>query len=112
MTGRPRLAEILTTASAVANYLGAHDVSAAHLLAAIDILEGKKTLDDLGRPLSPLLTRATGAGSGVEDAIKVLAQRWLSILGGDVQAEFDEEQLALLRSELVSLSGDGGAVEG
>lgn len=108
MFERLHLAEILTTASAVANYLGARDVSVEHMLAALDILEGSKTLDDLGRPRSPLLTRATGAGSGAEDSVKGLAQRWLEILGGDVQAELDEAQLRTLKAELTSLAGEAG----
>jgi hypothetical protein len=110
VSDRLRLAEILTTSSAVANYLGERDVSSGHMLAAIDILSGKKTLDDLGRPLSPLLSRATGAGSGAQQEVKDLAQRWLAVLGGDVQAELDEGQLDALREELVRLDaadGDG-----
>lgn len=107
MPDRLRLAEILTTSSAVANYLGERDVSARHVLAAIDILEGTKSLDDLGRPLSPLVSRMAGAGSGADDAVKALAQRWLAALGGDVQAELDEAQLAGLKAELSALAAEG-----
>ena len=95
-----RLTEILTTSSAVANFLGAREVSASHVLAAIGILQGTKTLDDLGRPQSPLLTRATGAGSGAEEAVKALAQRWFARLGGDVTAEMDEVALTEFEDEL------------
>jgi hypothetical protein len=104
---RLRLAEILTTGSAVANYLGAREVAAEHLDAGIDILLGAKTMEDLGRPQSPLVARVSGAGSGADDAVKALAQRWLVELGGDVQRELTEEQLVRLRGELTALRPDG-----
>lgn len=106
MAERLRLAEILTTSSAVANYLGARDVSATHVLAAIDILLGSKTLDDLGRPLSPLVSRAAGAGSGAAEDVKELARRWLAELEGDIQRELTDTQLGRLRAELEA-QGEG-----
>ena len=99
-----RLTEILTTSSAVANFLGAREVSADHVLSAIGILRGEKNLDDLGRPQSPMLSRATGAGSGAEEAVKELAQRWFARLGGDVLAELDEGLLSEFEGELRTIS--------
>ena len=100
-----RLTDILTTASAVANFLGARDVDASHLLTAIELLQGTKTLDDLGRPLSPLVSRMTGAGSGATDEVKQLAQRWFTRQDGDVMYEFSSEDLAAFRAEVELLAG-------
>lgn len=99
-----RLSDILTTASAVANFVGARDVDAGHLLTAIDLLQGTKTLDDLGRPLSPFLSRMVGAGSGATDAVKELAQRWFARQGGDVMYELSPGDLAEFRAEAASLA--------
>ncbi len=103
MSERLRLSDILTTASAVANFVGAHDVGASHLLSAIELLQGSKTLDDLGRPLSPLVSRMTGAGSGATDSVKELAQRWFALQNGDVRYELTEQQLATFRAEVEAL---------
>lgn len=98
-----RLTEILTTASAVANYLGAPVVEATHLLSAMRILRDEMTLDDLGRPLSPMVARVTRPGSSVDAGVQELAQRWFKMLGGVATAELDEAQLATLRTELIAL---------
>jgi len=98
-----RLTEILTTASAVANFSGVPAVSAGHLRIAIDILRGEKTLDDLGRPVSPLVSRVTGAGSGATDGVRELAQRWFSRQNGDVTYELSESELMALRDEIAGL---------
>jgi len=98
-----RFADILTTASAVANYLGEPGVTAAHLLAAIAILRGEKSLDDLGRPVSPLIQR--GATSGVvHPPVQVLVQQWFARLGNDVDAELDTAALAEFTAELAALA--------
>ncbi len=98
-----RLAEILTTSTAVANFLGAREVSAGHVLSAVEMLTGRKTLDDLGRPQSPLLSRVTGAGSSVDAAVKALAQEWVAKLGGDARAELDDGALAEFEADLRTL---------
>ena len=101
-----RLAEILTTSTAVANFLGAPDVSPRHVLSAVEMLTGRKTLDDLGRPQSPLLSRVTGAGSGVDPVVKALAQEWVTKLGGDARAELDDKALAEFEAELRTLESE------
>lgn len=95
-----RLTEILTTSTAVANYLGSRTVEAGHVASAVAILRGEKTIDDLGRPQSPLLSRVTGAGSGVAEAVREIAQRWFAVFEGDVLREFTDEQLAQFLAEL------------
>ncbi len=80
-----RFADILTTASAVANYLGAANVTAAHLLEAVALLREEKTLADLGPALSPLVRRAPGGGS-VDPKVRELVQRWFEQLGRDPNA--------------------------
>lgn len=99
-----RLSDILTTASAVANFIGAREVDPGHILTAIDLLQGTKTLDDLGRPLSPFVSRMTAAGSGATDPMKQLAQRWFARQGADVMYELSPEELAEFRAEAASLA--------
>ena len=103
MTERLRLTEILTTSSAVANYLGVPEVRPQDVLLALEILRGEKSLDDLGRPQSPMISRLTKAGGGAEPAVRELAQRWFAELGGDLAGEFDEAQLQRFEAELRSL---------
>lgn len=99
-----RLADILTTASAIANYTGELNVSPIHLLHAIDILAGEKTIDDLGRPVSPLIPRPPGSTPGADPAVRDLAQRWFAESGNDINAELDDFALARLRTELHALA--------
>ena len=49
MAERLRLTEILTTSTAVANYLGEPVVAARHVRTALRMLEGETSLDDHGR---------------------------------------------------------------
>ena len=98
-----RLTEILTTASAAANYQGAPTVEAEHLRIAIELLTGRLTMEDLGRPQSPLVARMTKAGSGVAPEVKELAGRWFARLGDDPLAEFDEARLAEFTAEISTL---------
>jgi hypothetical protein len=104
-----RLTDILTTAAAVANFKGVPDVSAEHLLLAIEVLQGEKTLDDLGRPVSPLVTRMTGPGSGATPGVKALAQRWFARQGSDPTYELSEDELETLRGELATLVNEEAA---
>lgn len=99
-----RLTDILTTASAVANYLGAGEVTAAHVAAAVDVLVGRATMEDIGRPLSPLVRRP--AGGGAEPRVRALAQRWFAALGNDAMGELDAEKLAAFETELAALTRD------
>ena len=98
-----RLSEILTTASAVANFLGAVDVAPAHLLQAVGVLRGELALEDLGRPMSPLVARVARASSGATPEVREFAQRWFQTLGGDVSAEFSAEQFDAFLVELRAL---------
>ncbi len=100
-----RFADILTTASAVANYLGATEVTATHMLHAIAIQDGSETLDDLGRPASPLVTRGS-AGAGVDPAVREIVQRWFEQLGRDANAELDAEGVETLRADLRAVAPD------
>ncbi len=106
-----RFVDILTTASAVANYLGQGDVSPEHLLHAIAIQRGVATLDDLGRPSSPFAARAArgGIASGVDPAVQELVQRWYTRLGSEPTASIDSAQVDAFASELRALAGDAGA---
>ncbi len=99
-----RFADILTTGSAAANYLGEANVSAQHLLFAIAILGGEMTLEDLGRAISPLVRRTPpGMGGAVDPPVRLLAQRWFASIGADANATISAAQLAELTSELERL---------
>lgn len=95
-----RFADILTTASAVANYLGEAEVTARHVLAAIALLLEETTLEALGRPLSPLVRRPEARGAS--RPVRELAQRWFAALG-DANATLDAAQVEALRAELGSV---------
>ena len=102
-----RFADILTTGSAVANYLGEATVIAQHLLAGIAILKGEMTLEDLGRAISPLVRRTPpGIGSAVDPPIRELAQRWFAALGSDADATMSAPQLEQLIFDLERLRRD------
>ncbi|MEO6398584.1 MAG: hypothetical protein ABIP13_08965 [Tepidiformaceae bacterium] len=96
-----RFADILTTASAAANYLGESRVVAHHLLYGITILRGEMTLEDLGRAISPLVRRTPpGMGSSVDPRVRDLAQRWFADLGSNTEATLTEDGLRSLQDEL------------
>jgi len=98
-----RLTDILTTASAVANYLGVPEVRASHVRDAIAILQDRKSMDDLGRPQSPMLSRLIGSGKGADPAVAELARHWFERLGGDVTATLDEAALTEFEAALEAL---------
>lgn len=105
MTAGPlRFADILTTASAVANYLGEADVRGAHLVDAIALLREEKTLADLGRALSPLVPRPRGREAGADTAVKDLVQRWFAALGSDANAEIGEDEADRFAAEAAALT--------
>lgn len=99
-----RFSDVLTTASAVANYLGEADVAAVHLRHALAILLEEMTLEDLGRPLSPLVRRA--AAPGATEEVRDLVGRWFEMLDRDPMAELTVEQLDRLRAELQAVAPD------
>jgi hypothetical protein len=99
-----RFADILTTASAVANYTGDLDVAPSHLLDAIEILAGTKSMEDLGRPVSPLIPRPPGTVPGATPAVRELVQRWFAHTGSDVNVDLDAESLARLQQDLHDLA--------
>ena len=95
-----RLTDILTTASAVAHFQGDAVVVAGHLRKAVGVLAGQISMDDLGRPRSPLVPRGEAS---VSDAVRALAQRWFVRLGSDVLAVLTAAQVAELLAELDAL---------
>lgn len=103
--GSLRFADILTTASAVANYLNEPTVTAGHLLDGIAILQETKTMEDLGRAVSPLIRRQQWAGGGVTPGVRALVQRWFTAVG-DVNAEIGGEDLVRLGDELRALDAE------
>ena len=93
MSGVVRLTDILTNAAAIADYAGAPELQAQHLLDAISHLrEGRAWSlgeDDVPRsPLGRSSRRAT-----VPPAIRDLAQEWFRRLGDDPHAELKADQL-------------------
>lgn len=100
-----RFLDILTTSSAVSNYLGVAETTAGHLLSAIAILRGETTIDELGRPTSPLLRSARG-NPGVAPGVRDLVQHWFDRLGASADAELGDEQLVQFVAELRELDAE------
>jgi hypothetical protein len=97
-----RFADILTTATAAANYLGEADVGPRHVLHALAILRGEAPMESLGRPVSPLVPRRPGGG--VDPAVRDLVQRWFAALGSNVDATLEGEALERFIAEVRALS--------
>lgn len=98
-----RFTDILTNASAIADFVGEKDVTAQHMLDAIAVLDGVKTIDDFGTPVSPMLRRFRGP-AGADPRVRELAQRWFAELGSSLSAELTGEQLQTLVEELRTLN--------
>lgn len=103
-----RLTDILTTASAIANFVGNADVGPRHMLDAVAVLEGNKTMGDFGRPVSPLIPRGV---AGADPAVREIAQRWFAALGSDAEARLSVSQLEGLRAELAALARSDESAE-
>jgi hypothetical protein len=97
-----RLTDILTTSAAVADYVGADTVLPAHVLEAIGVLRGERTMDDFGRGRSPLVPRRPGSGA-VQPDLRELSRRWFEQLGSDVAATLSESQLAAFEGDVRAL---------
>lgn len=102
-----RFADILTTAAAVADYMGVPDVAPGHVLTALEILTEDRKLEEMGRPVSPMLRRH-GEEKGVEPALREVIQTWFARLSGDVNAVVSGELLIKFRNEVQSLPGEAG----
>ena len=77
------------------------------MLDAIAILLGEKSLDDLGRPASPLVPRPAKPGASLE--VKELVQRWFEALDSNPHELLDATTLERLRSELLVLQPPASA---
>jgi hypothetical protein len=93
-----RFTEILTTATAVASYLGANEIGAAHVQMAVAVLRENVTLADLGAAPSPLVPRSRS--TPVSGPVRELVQRWFADLGSDPLVEIDEEGIEVFLAEL------------
>lgn len=100
-----RFVDILTTASAAANYQGSPEVHAVHVIDAIRILLGEITVEDLGRPMSPLVASRMPQGGAVRP-VQEIVQRWYAELGGDPSATLDARQADILINELRAVDED------
>lgn len=102
MAGEPlRFTEILTTAAAVASFLGDSEVRPRHVALAVQVLRGELRFEDLGRPSSPL-----GRGSrspAVHVGLRETVQRWFTELGSDPFAELGDDGITRFLAELAAL---------
>lgn len=92
-----RLADLLTTASSLAGYLGERQITLQRLTDALAILLGERTFEDFGRALSPLIPRP--GPPEPDEAVLAFARRWHERVG-DPYAPLDARALADLRAEL------------
>ncbi len=92
-----RFLDLLTTATAVANFRGSDTVCAEHFEIAADILRGLKSMDETGGPGSLPVSR--GAGGNVAPALQELVQDWYRRLGGDPDATIDDDALEVFLAE-------------
>jgi hypothetical protein len=107
-TGSARFADILTTAAAVADYMGVPDVAADHLLLSLEILLEDRKLEELGRPVSPMLRRP-GEQKGVDAGVRELVQEWFARLGHDANSELAGETLKAFRRDIRALTPQNNA---
>jgi hypothetical protein len=96
---------VLTNASAVARYVGAGSVTAAHMVDAIGILLGETRMEDLGRPVSPLAQRSSGGALEVDPLVRELVRRWFDRLGSEPMTVLTDHEVAAFRAELEQLRG-------
>lgn len=102
-----RFVDILTTASAAANYEASPSVEARHMVSAVRILRGELSVEDLGRPISPLIASRMARG-GVASLVQELVRRWYAALGDDPSAELDPQSVDRLLAELAEIEPDPG----
>jgi len=95
---RLRFTEILTTATAVASYLGAAEIGTSHIETAVAVLREEVSLAELGNAPSPLVPRSRS--TPVSGPVRELVQRWFADLGGDPLVEISPEQVETLLAEL------------
>ncbi|MGD9932983.1 MAG: hypothetical protein AB7T37_04620 [Dehalococcoidia bacterium] len=93
--------DILTTSASVASYLGAAHVAPEHVQHAIALLLEETVLEDIGRPLPPLVPRP--APGPATPGVRHLAQRWISGLGSDPARTLTGSELRSIRDEISAL---------
>lgn len=99
--------DILTTSSSVASYLGVANVAPEHLQNAIALLLEEITLEDVGRPLPPLVPRP--APGPAKPPVRELAQRWLARLDNDPARPLTDSELLSIRVEIAELIETGSS---
>jgi len=102
-----RFTDILTNAAAIATLLGDDDVTARHLGQAVQLLRDEVTVDQLGKPRSPL-GRETAQGPRVSPQLQAFVQLWYRELGFAPLAMIDGEQLARFLREAAALETEAG----
>lgn len=98
MNDEIRLVDLLTTASTVAAYQGAAEVSAEHLALAAEILRGEQSLDEAGTPAPPFV-RSGDPFARLAAPLRELVYDWYRRLGNDTDATLDDDALELLLAE-------------
>ena len=101
--------DILTTSSSVASYLGAANVAPEHVQHAIALLLEEIVLEDIGRPLPPLVPRPTPGPA--TSPVRHLAQHWLARLGNDPARTMTASEVRSIRDQIAELI-DGAAGTG
>jgi len=98
VTASLRFTEILTTATAIASYLGADEIGVFHVQAAVAVLRHEVSFSDLGPAPSPLVPRSRS--TPVAPPVRALVQRWFVSLGSDPMVEVGAETVDALLADL------------
>lgn len=97
-----RFTDILTTANALATYLGDPVVVPNHLIEAVAILREEKGLEDFGPGMSPMIPRSPG-GAVVRPDVRDLTQRWFKAHGSDPLVRLEDGAVDEFVEDLLTL---------
>jgi len=100
-----RFTDILTTATALAHYLGEPEVTPRLLRDSVAILREEKAIEDFGPGRSPFIPRDP-MGATVPRTVRELTQAWFHRLGDDPTVELEEGAVDEFLQELAALDGD------
>lgn len=101
-----RFTDILTTATALAHYLGDSEITTFHLTEAVALLRAQRTLEDYGPGRSPMIPRDPG-GAMVGPQLRDLTQAWFKRMGSNPTTELEDRAVEEFLDDLRALDSAG-----